>query len=160
MRRCHATELPSYLDEFMWRERYGKTAGEAFRSIMADIAAFYPVWTPICSWAVGFNHFLYLLMVTHSSIIECPVDFIFLSIHLSQPVDLSFKSISSIIYESSTPHTRSVLRIPRQQVHFKQVPHHILGRSSGFQGSKSISSIIKVPHHVLGQFSRFQGSNM
>ena len=43
MRGCHATELASYLDEFMWRERYGKTAGEAFRNIMADIAAFYPV---------------------------------------------------------------------------------------------------------------------
>ena len=43
MRGYHATELASYLDEFMWRERYGKTAGEAFRSIMADIAAFYPV---------------------------------------------------------------------------------------------------------------------
>lgn len=43
MRGCHATELPSYLDEFMWRERYGTKAGEAFRNIMADIAAFYPV---------------------------------------------------------------------------------------------------------------------
>ena len=45
-RRCRATELPSYFDEFMWRERYGKTAGEAFRSIMADIASFYPVDLP------------------------------------------------------------------------------------------------------------------
>ena len=44
MRGCYATELASYLDEFMWWElRYGKTAGEAFRSIMAGIAAFYPV---------------------------------------------------------------------------------------------------------------------
>lgn len=43
MRGCLATELPSYLDEFMWRERHGKTAGAAFSSIMADIAAFYPV---------------------------------------------------------------------------------------------------------------------
>jgi nitrate/nitrite transporter NarK len=43
MRGCLASELPSYLDEFMWRERFGTTAGAAFRSIMADIAAFYPV---------------------------------------------------------------------------------------------------------------------
>ena len=40
MRGCRATELPSYMDEFMWRERFGKTAGEAFRNIMAT---FYPV---------------------------------------------------------------------------------------------------------------------
>ena len=43
MRGCHASELPSYLDEFMWRARYGTTAGADYRSIMADIAAFYPV---------------------------------------------------------------------------------------------------------------------
>ena len=43
MRGCHASELPSYLDEFMWRERFGTTAAAAYRSIMADIAAFYPV---------------------------------------------------------------------------------------------------------------------
>lgn len=44
MRGCHATELASYLDEFIWRERYGKTAAAAYRSIIiADIAAFYPV---------------------------------------------------------------------------------------------------------------------
>ena len=43
MKGCRATELPSYMDEFVWRERYGKTAGEALRNIMAYIAAFYPV---------------------------------------------------------------------------------------------------------------------
>lgn len=40
MRGCHASELASYLDEFMWWERYGTTAGAAYRSITADIAAF------------------------------------------------------------------------------------------------------------------------
>ena len=43
MRGYHASELPSYLDEFMWRERFGTTAAAAYRSIMVDIAAFNPV---------------------------------------------------------------------------------------------------------------------
>ena len=33
----------SYLDEYMYRERYGRTAREPFDSIMADIAHQYPV---------------------------------------------------------------------------------------------------------------------
>ena len=43
MRGCHANQLPSYLDEFLYRERYGKTAGEAWQSIIHDIATQYPV---------------------------------------------------------------------------------------------------------------------
>ena len=43
MRGCHKTQLPSYLDEFMWRERYGKTAGDAVANIFHDIAIWYPV---------------------------------------------------------------------------------------------------------------------
>ena len=43
MRGCHASELPSYIDEFMWRERFGTTAPAAYRSIMAEIVAFNPV---------------------------------------------------------------------------------------------------------------------
>ena len=43
MKGCHATQLPSYLDEFMWRERYGRTKSTAFNNIMADIAQQYPV---------------------------------------------------------------------------------------------------------------------
>ena len=43
MKGCHAHQLPSYLDEFMWRERYGGQTRRAFVSIMADIAAQYPV---------------------------------------------------------------------------------------------------------------------
>ena len=43
MKGCHATELASYLDEFMWRERFGKTKISAFRNICQDIATQYPV---------------------------------------------------------------------------------------------------------------------
>lgn len=43
MKGCHATHLPGYLDEFMWRERYGTTAADAFANIIRDIAAQYPV---------------------------------------------------------------------------------------------------------------------
>ena len=43
MKGCHATMLPSYLDEFLWRERRGKTASDAFNHIIEDIAAQYPV---------------------------------------------------------------------------------------------------------------------
>ena len=43
MKGCHATELPSYLDEFMWKERFDKTKRACFRSICRDIPAFYPV---------------------------------------------------------------------------------------------------------------------
>ena len=43
MRGCHAHQLPSYLDEFMWRERYGKTAPDALENIMRDIAQQYQV---------------------------------------------------------------------------------------------------------------------
>jgi transposase-like protein len=43
MKGCHRHMLPSYLDEFMWRERYGKTRLDAFQNMMADIADCYPV---------------------------------------------------------------------------------------------------------------------
>lgn len=42
MKGCHAHQLTGYLDEFMWRERYGSTKAEAFNSILADIAHQYP----------------------------------------------------------------------------------------------------------------------
>ena len=44
MRGCHAQQLPGYLDEFMWCERYGRSAGSAFTNLMSDIATQYPVW--------------------------------------------------------------------------------------------------------------------
>lgn len=43
MKGCHRHMLASYLDEFMWRERYGKTRQEALQNIIRDIAACYPV---------------------------------------------------------------------------------------------------------------------
>ena len=43
MRGCHSHQLPSYLDEFMWRERYGETARDALEKIMRDIAQQYQV---------------------------------------------------------------------------------------------------------------------
>ena len=35
--------LPSYLDEFQWRQMWGKKTTEAFDSILAQIAHFYSV---------------------------------------------------------------------------------------------------------------------
>ena len=43
MRGCHLRQLPGYLDEFMWRERHGKTGKEAFTTILQNIAQQYPV---------------------------------------------------------------------------------------------------------------------
>ena len=43
MRGCHLRQLPGYLDEFMWRERHGKTGKEAFATITQNIAQQYPV---------------------------------------------------------------------------------------------------------------------
>ena len=43
MKGCHATELASYLDEFMWKERHGSTTRVAFNNIVRDIAAQYPL---------------------------------------------------------------------------------------------------------------------
>ena len=43
MKGCRGDQLPSYLDEFMWRERHGTTSREAFDNIIRDIALKYPV---------------------------------------------------------------------------------------------------------------------
>ena len=43
MKGCHAHQVAGYLDEFMWRERYGASKTLAFHSIIADISQQYPV---------------------------------------------------------------------------------------------------------------------
>lgn len=43
MRGIRRDSLPSYLDEFMWRERYGQTTHEAFNKILEQIAIKYPL---------------------------------------------------------------------------------------------------------------------
>ena len=43
MRGCHELEITGYLDEFMWRERHGKTSRQAFKNIIRNIASQYPL---------------------------------------------------------------------------------------------------------------------
>ena len=43
MKGCHEQQLPSYLDEFMYRERYGTNDYDCWVSILQDIATQYPV---------------------------------------------------------------------------------------------------------------------
>ena len=43
MRGVSEDQLPTYLDEFMWRERYGITKIDAFQNILAHITQQYPV---------------------------------------------------------------------------------------------------------------------
>ena len=43
MKGCSRTMLDGYLDEFMWRERYGSTRRDAFENLCRDIALWYPV---------------------------------------------------------------------------------------------------------------------
>lgn len=43
MKGCHAEQLHSYLDEFMWREKFGTTSRDAWFNIIRDIAQQYSV---------------------------------------------------------------------------------------------------------------------
>jgi hypothetical protein len=43
MKGCHSHQIPSYLDEFMWQERYGRTFNNVWTNIMLHISQQYPV---------------------------------------------------------------------------------------------------------------------
>ena len=43
MKGCTAGQLPSYLDEYMWKERHGTICRETFHNIVWDIAVQYTV---------------------------------------------------------------------------------------------------------------------
>ena len=43
MKGVAAEQLPSYLDAFMWRERFAKSTSDALENIIAYIAAIYPI---------------------------------------------------------------------------------------------------------------------
>ena len=49
MKGCAADQLPSYIDEFMWSERYGKTGAEARTNIIHCISTQYPVLVYTCT---------------------------------------------------------------------------------------------------------------
>ena len=43
MKGCTSDQLPSYLDEFLWKERHGTTRRQTFKNIMRDISVVYPL---------------------------------------------------------------------------------------------------------------------
>ena len=43
MKGVQKNMMAGYLDEFMWKERYGSTRREAFQSLCRDIALWFPV---------------------------------------------------------------------------------------------------------------------
>ena len=43
LKGVNSLQLPTYLDEFMWRERYGSASEDAFNSVLRDISLQYVV---------------------------------------------------------------------------------------------------------------------
>ena len=43
LKGVHRSFLPSYLDEFMWQEKWGGNTKAAFNNIVSDIATQYPL---------------------------------------------------------------------------------------------------------------------
>ncbi|QQP51326.1 Uncharacterized protein FKW44_012650 [Caligus rogercresseyi] len=43
MNGTNSSMLPSHLDEFMWREAYGKTPEEAFNNILLHLSSWFRV---------------------------------------------------------------------------------------------------------------------
>ena len=63
MKGCHAHQVPSYLDEFMWRERYATTGKRAVHAIMQDIANHPKPVSPVNSPLLIFLDSIFLFCV-------------------------------------------------------------------------------------------------
>ena len=61
MKGCHSHQIPSYLDEFMWRERHGQTYMDVWNNLMLHISQQYPVY--VCMYLIIIIVILLLIFV-------------------------------------------------------------------------------------------------